>query len=75
MRVADEGRVRYLTDAVKIPSPTTDRLCEAASEAGTDLVIGMAELDPVQTITTYCTILFISRDGRILGCTGNSCYQ
>jgi predicted amidohydrolase len=34
-----EGRVRYLENAVEIPSPTTERLCEAAHEAKTDVAI------------------------------------
>ena len=38
-----EGRVRYLENAVEIPSPTTERLCAAAHEAETDVVIGVAE--------------------------------
>jgi nitrilase len=67
LQLLDEGRVRYLTNAVEIPSPTTDRLCDAASHAGTDVVIGVAELDQVTKSTTYCTLLFIGREGRVLG--------
>jgi len=62
-----EGRVRYLENAVEIPSPTTERLCDAAYEAQTDVVIGVAELDPHTRGTTYCTLLFIGREGKILG--------
>ena len=62
-----EGRVRYLENAVEIPSPTTDRLCDAAQMAETDVVIGVAELDPYTRGTTYCTLLFIGREGKILG--------
>jgi len=62
-----EGRVRYLENAVEIPSPTTERLCDAAYEAQTDVVIGVAELDPHTRGTIYCTLLFIGREGKILG--------
>ena len=63
----DQGCVTYLANAVEIPSPTTDRLCSAAQEAGIDVVIGVAELDSKTRGTTYCTLLFISHEGQILG--------
>lgn len=57
----------YLANAVKIPSPTTDQLCEAARQANIDVVIGVAELDSQTQGTVYCTLLFISNEGKILG--------
>lgn len=57
----------YLANAVEIPSPTTDQLCEAARKAEIDVVIGVAERNPITHGTVYCTLLFISRDGEILG--------
>ena len=57
----------YVANAVEIPSPTTDRLCEAARQANVDLVIGVAERDAATHGTVYCTLLFIGNDGTILG--------
>jgi nitrilase len=58
---------RYLAAAVTIPGPETDQLCAAARAAGTDVVIGVAELDETSNGTVYCTLLFISAEGEILG--------
>lgn len=57
----------YLANAVEIPSPTTDQLCEAVKSAGIDVVIGVAERDATTQGTVYCTLLFIGREGKILG--------
>jgi len=57
----------YIASAVEIPSPTTDKLCAAAKSAGVDVVIGIVERDRVTQGTVYCTLLFIGRDGGILG--------
>ena len=57
----------YLANGVEIPSPTTDRLCKAAQRGGIDVAIGLVELDARTRGTVYCTLLFISRKGRILG--------
>jgi nitrilase len=63
----DEARVAYLDSGVEIPSPTTDRLCQVAGDAGIDVVIGVAERDARTRGTIYCTLLFIGREGKILG--------
>ena len=57
----------YLEAAVEIPGAETARLCVAARKAKIDVVIGVAELDRRTKSTVYCTLLFISRDGEILG--------
>jgi predicted amidohydrolase len=62
-----KAAAEYLANAVEIPSPTTDQLCEAAREANIDVVIGLVERDSRTQGTAYCTLLFIANDGRILG--------
>jgi nitrilase len=57
----------YLANAVEIPSETTERLCGAAKEAEIDVVMGIAERDTVTRGTVYCSLLFIGKDGDILG--------
>ena len=57
----------YLANAVEIPSPTTERLCETVRRTNLDVVIGVAERDARSRGTVYCTLLFIGSDGAILG--------
>lgn len=63
----DAMAAEYLENAVEIPSSTTDQLCEAARQANIDVVIGVAERDTQTQGTVYCTLLFISNTGTILG--------
>ena len=64
---ATQMRADYIASAVEIPGPETEQLCGAARAAGVDVVIGVAERDRHTHATVYCTLLFISSDGEILG--------
>lgn len=57
----------YLRNAIEIPGPETDRLCAAAVEAGVDVVIGVAELEPTTKGSVYASLVFIGREGAVLG--------
>lgn len=57
----------YLRNAIEIPGPETDRLCAAAAEAGVDVVIGVAELEPTTKGSVYASLVFIGREGAVLG--------
>ncbi len=55
-------------NAVTVPSPSTDRLCDAAREAGVTIAIGINERNSEASDTTlYNTLLYIGSDGAILG--------
>jgi nitrilase len=54
--------------AVRIPSPDTDELCEMARRARVNCVIGLNEQDDRPgSMTMYNSLLVIGRDGRLLG--------
>ncbi len=58
---------RFILNGVEVPSPATDALCRAARAAGTDVVTGVAERDSVTGGSIYATLLFIGREGVLLG--------
>jgi nitrilase len=55
---------RYYDSAVEVPGPATTALGEAARASGVFLVIGVIERDGG---TLYCTVLFFSPQGEMLG--------
>lgn len=56
--------VELFKNSVEIPSETTQLLCNAAAQAGTYAVVGVHEREGK---TLYNSMLFIGRDGRLLG--------
>lgn len=54
-------------NAVEVPSPATDLLCEACRDAGVLAVVGINEKLPRTTSTMWNTQLFIDRSGEIVG--------
>lgn len=62
-----EGRddfLRYFESSVEVPGPSTQVLGDAAGENNVHLVIGVIERE---LGTLYCTALFFSPEGRLLG--------
>jgi nitrilase len=62
-----EGRqefASYLANAVAVPGPETEAIGHAAREAQIYVTIGVIERDGG---TLYCTALYFSPDGRLLG--------
>jgi predicted amidohydrolase len=57
----------YIAAAIEIPGPEITRVCAAARKAKMDVVIGVAEIDRQTRSTVYCTLVFIGRDGEIIG--------
>jgi nitrilase len=55
---------RYYESALEVPGSACDALGKAAREAEVYLVIGVIERDGG---TLYCTVLFFSPDGRLMG--------
>lgn len=55
---------RYYESALDVPSPACDALGRTAQEAGVFLVIGVIEREGG---TLYCTVLFFSSDGKMMG--------
>lgn len=66
-----EGRKtweRYWSNSIDIPGPETELMCEAAREAKAYLAVGVMEKDTrFSGRTLFCTLLYISPRGEILG--------
>ncbi|WP_300527675.1 carbon-nitrogen hydrolase family protein [Maricaulis sp.] len=62
-----EANALYLEQAVRLDGPELAQIARAARQAGCDVVIGIAELDPATEGSIYASLVFISRDGEILG--------
>ncbi len=58
---------RLFKAAVDIPGPHIDRLCRAARDAATFVVMGVNERDPYSMGTLYNSLVFISDTGDVLG--------
>ncbi|MFC0532331.1 carbon-nitrogen hydrolase family protein [Phytohabitans kaempferiae] len=58
--------LRLLEQSVVVPGPVTDRLGEAARDAGVHLVMGVNEREE-HGGTVYNSILYFDPDGRLLG--------
>lgn len=62
-----EGRdafLKYWREAIEVPGPQTEALGELARNTGAALVVGVIERN---TTTLYCTALFFSSGGQLVG--------
>ncbi|MES9689598.1 carbon-nitrogen hydrolase family protein, partial [Bacillus sp. JJ353] len=68
---SEEGRkdwYRYWENSIEVPSESTEKLGEAAREAGVYLIIGVIERDRENSGgTLYCSVLFFNPDGEFMG--------
>lgn len=62
-----EYYLRLFQNAVEVPSPTTDILCETARQNECYVVIGVNEKRPGTMGTLYNSLVFISDTGALLG--------
>ncbi len=63
----DDYYVELFENAVEVPGPEVERLCEAAAAAGTAVVMGITERAPNTAGTMYNSLVFIDADGTLLG--------
>ena len=67
---SEEGRAdwfRYWDNSLEVPGRSTEKLGELAKENNIYLVIGVMEKDPLFKGTLYCTILYFSPEGVLVG--------
>jgi amidase/nitrilase len=68
VRRSTELVVEMQRGAIRIPGDETEEISAAARRARVNCVIGCNELDDRPgSLTLYNTLLFVSRDGRVLG--------
>ena len=66
--ILNELYAELLDNAVEIPGPATERLCQAAIEAGPYLAVGVSERNvEASGASLYNTLLYIDPQGNILG--------
>ncbi len=67
-RLLSELYAELVDQSVSIPSLTTDRLCQAAREAGVYVTIGVNERNvEASDASLYNTVIYIDADGNLLG--------
>ncbi|MFQ5857023.1 MAG: carbon-nitrogen hydrolase family protein [Anaerolineae bacterium] len=67
-RLLSDLYAELVDQSVTIPSPATDRLCEAAAEAGVYVVMGVNERNAeASNASLYNTVIYIAPDGNLLG--------
>lgn len=59
--------LRYCKSSILVPGKETDRLGKIAKSLAIYLIIGVVEIDPISQGTLYCTLLYFSPDGSLLG--------
>ena len=58
---------RYVDSAIEVPSPETQRMGEAAADAGVYLAVGVIERDSTSSRgTLFCTLLYFAPDGELV---------
>ncbi|MEF8786641.1 MAG: carbon-nitrogen hydrolase family protein [Haloarculaceae archaeon] len=62
-----EYYTKLYENSVTVPGPSVDRLCTAAADAETAVVIGVNEVPDGSSGTMYNTLVFIDSDGTLLG--------
>lgn len=68
MDALKELYAELVANAVAIPGETTDRLCQAARDAGAYVVMGINELNSEASgASLYNTLIYIDPQGQILG--------
>ena len=62
-----ELAIKLFRESVEVPSEAVDALCQAAGDAGVDVVMGLTERVPGSLGTLYNSQLFIDSSGRVAG--------